>query len=481
MISVKPVENTISEYSDLSSDFTVLSLNRRVSELLSTAFPQPVWVRGEIAQTSGNRGHTYFRLIEPSPDGMGQPLALIDCTLFAGNRPLIVREFARTGQVFQLSEGMSIRVLGNVALWDKAGRYQLIVSMIDPSWDIGNQAQRLRKLVDKLRQEGILRANAELDMPLVPLNIGLITATESAAEQDFLQSLKESKYPFRVYTVYAPMQGSGTTQGVINSFNRLLSIPNLDVVVLTRGGGSSTDLAWFNDEHIAGVISQVPWPVISAIGHETDTTLPDFVSHTTLKTPTRAAAFLVDRVTDFLSDINSLAILLDRSASGRIASANRILSATAAVLLKSGKSVFSVQKKEISAARNLLTMSLRNAVSTASRILEVRENSLAKVIETGKIRILRRELEPLEREFISSVLRKIKVNFMRLEYLEATVTANSPEILYRKGWATVRAADGKLLRSIRDTAINAGIEITLKDGSLLAETKEIIPGRKDNE
>ena len=481
MILVKPAGNTISEYSDLSSDFSVLSLNRRVSELLSTAFPQPVWVRGEIAETSGSRGHTYFRLIEPSPDGMGRPLAMIDCTLFAGNRPLIVREFARTGQVFQLTEGMSIRVLGRVALWDKAGRYQLIVNRIDPSWNMGNQAMLLRKLVDKLKDEGILEANAELEMPLVPLNIGLITASESAAEQDFLQTLKESKYPFRVYTSHAPMQGVETARGVLNSFNRLLSIRNLDLVVLTRGGGSSTDLAWFNDEDIAGVISQVPWPVISAIGHETDTTLPDYVAHTALKTPTQAAAFLVNRITDFLSDIDSLAVVLDRSVSAAIATANRTLSSTAAVLLKSGKSIFTSQKKEISVLRNLLVVYIRNAISTASGTLEVRVNSLANVLETGKIRILRRELFTFERELISSAFRRIKLNFMHLEYLDGTVTANDPSTLYRKGWATVRTDKGKLLRSIRDTTINTGIEITLKDGSLLAETKRIIPGRNDDE
>ena len=142
MISVKPAGNTISDYSDVASDFTVLSLNGRVSELLTTAFPQPVWVRGEIAEVSRTnaRGHTYFRLVEPSPDGMGQPLAVIDCALFSGSRLPVVREFARIGQVFQLNEGMSIRIQGRVTLWDKGGRYQLIVENVDPAWTMGNQA-----------------------------------------------------------------------------------------------------------------------------------------------------------------------------------------------------------------------------------------------------------------------------------------------------------------------------------------------------
>ncbi len=436
---MRPAGNTISDYSDISSDFTVLSLNRRVSELLSTAFPQPVWVRGEIAEVSksNTRGHTYFRLVEPSPDGMGQPLAVIDCALFAGNRPLIVRSFARVGEVFQLSEGMTLRIQGRITLWDKGGRYQLIVEKIDPSWTMGNQARRLRRLVDKLREDGILGMNAELGMPLAPLNIGLITAEGSAAEQDFIQGLTESRYPFRVYVAYAPMQGDGTAMGVIDSFNRLLTVPDLHVVVLTRGGGSATDLAWFNDEHIAGVISQVPWPVISAIGHETDTTLPDYVSHTSVRTPTHAADYLVNGVADLMANIDSLAVMLHRSASRSIAHERERLSSTAAVLSRSGRLIFRAQKQEINTLENWLVRSASSSIAATSRRLERCGNSLMKVLETGTLRRLEKELNSLQRILASSVSRRFEMYTMHLKNLEAAVSGNNPQRLYRKGWAGV--------------------------------------------
>lgn len=454
-----------------------------MSELLSTAFPQPVWVRGEIAEVSRSniRGHTYFRLVEPSPDGMGQPLAVIDCALFKGSRPLVVREFARVGEVFQLSEGMTLRIQGRITLWDKGGRYQLIVEKIDPSWTIGNQAQKLRRLVDKLKKDGILGMNAELDMPLAPLNIGLITAKGSAAEQDFIQGLKDSRYPFRVYAAYAPMQGDGTTRGVIDSFNRLLTVPNLDVVVLTRGGGSTTDLAWFNDEHIAGVISQVPWPVISAIGHETDTTLPDFASHTSTRTPTHAADFLVNRVADLMGSIDSLAVVLHRSASRGVAHARERLSSTAAVLSRSGRLIFRAQKQEINTLENWLVRSARSSITAACRRLERCGSSFARVLETGILGRLNKELNSLQRTLATSISRRFEIYSMRLENLEASVRGNNPERLYRKGWATVRGVEGKLLRSIRDTSIKEQIEVTLRDGSLSAKIERITPGRTDNE
>ncbi len=480
---MRPAGNTISDYSDISSDFTVLSLNRRVSELLSTAFPQPVWVRGEIAEVSDSnaRGHTYFRLIEPSPDGMGQPLALIDCALFAGTRPLVVRQFARAGEVFQLTEGMTLRIGGRITLWDKGGRYQLIVEQIDPSWTMGDQAHRLRRLVDKLRKDGILEINSELRMPLAPLNIGLITAQGSAAEQDFVQGLKESQYPFSVFAAYAPMQGDGTTRGVIDAFNRLLAVPDIEVVVLSRGGGSSTDLAWFNDEHIAGVISQVPWPVISAIGHETDTTLPDYASHTSVRTPTRAANYLVNRIADLMLNIDSLAVMLHRAASRGAARARERLSSTAAVLLRSGMMIFRTQRQEISALENWLVRGARSSITATSSGLERCGNSLASALKTGTLRRHEKELNSLERTLTLSVSRRLEMCSMRLANLCAAVTGNSPQRLYRKGWATVRGRNGELLRSISDTTIKEKIEVTLRDGSLSARIERITPGRTDNE
>ena len=480
---MRPAGNTISDYSDIPSDFTVLSLNRRVSELLSTAFPQPVWVRGEIAEVSDSnaRGHTYFRLVEPSPDGMGQPLAVIDCALFAGSRPLIVRSFARAGEVFQLTEGMTLRIGGRITLWDKGGRYQLIVEQIDPTWTMGDQANRLRKLVDKLRKDGILEMNAELHMPLAPLNIGLITAQGSAAEQDFLQGLKESKYPFRIFAAYAPMQGDGTTRGVIESFNRLLPVPDLHAVVLTRGGGSATDLAWFNDEHIAGVISQVPWPVISAIGHETDTTLPDYASHTSVRTPTHAANFLVNRIADLAGNIDSLAVMLHRTASRGVARARERLSSTAAVLLRSGRLIFRTQKQEINTLENWLVRGAQSTISSASRRLERCDSSLTSALKTGTLKRLEKELNSLERTLASSVFRRLEMCSMHLQNLEAAVTGNSPQRLYRKGWATVRGSNGELLRSISDTSVKEEVEVTLRDGSLSARIERIAPGRTDNE
>ncbi|MBD3278829.1 MAG: exodeoxyribonuclease VII large subunit [Candidatus Aegiribacteria sp.] len=472
----------MSDFTETTGDYTVLTLNRRVSELLDTAFPSPVWVRGEVAEVSTTtaRGHTYFRLVDPSPDGMGQAQAVIDCALFAGTRPVVVREFAREGQVFQLEQGMTLRIQGRVTVWDRGGRYQLIVSRIDPVWSLGHQAMKLRKLVESLRKEGVLETNGELSMPSLPLKVGLITARGSAASYDFLQGLKQSGYPFQVHVAWSSMQGSSTASEVIKAFNELLKVPGLDTVVLTRGGGSATDLAWFNDEHIGRVISQVPWPVISGIGHETDTTLPDYVCHTSVKTPTHCADFLVNRVADFAADLESLATVLHRSVTERVFGERRTLESMGAVLKRSGRMVLRSLRRQLCSHAEWYARSLKKALSSTSAELARTEERLVRNLRTAGIVRRRDRIDGLRKTLVSNVMNRLEKCSLELGRLEASVTASDPSKLYRRGWATVRGEDGQLIRSVSGTSPGERIDVTLKDGVLKAVTEETVSEGKEH-
>ena len=393
----------------------------------------------------------------------------------------MVREFARTGQVFQLSEGMSVRIRARVALWDRGGRYQLIVEEIDPDWSTGDQGQKLRRLVERLRREGILDSNGQLPMPGVPLRIGLITARDSAASQDFLQGLRASGYPFRVYAAWASMQGADTCRSVIGAFNRLLSIPDLDAVVLTRGGGSATDLAWFNDEHIAGVISQVPWPVISGIGHETDSTLPDYASHTSVRTPTKCAEFLVDRVADFQRDLDSLARVLCNAASSRLLEAGSRLSSTGRLLLRSGRAAFRLERQRLDNLADILSRGSGRCLRSASERLEGLGSLLTRDLVANKLSGSRRQLEMLLKAMASSLRHRMGLAGARLDSLQARVSGSDPEILYSRGWATVRNDRGELLKSISGTSLKEMLRITLRDGDIHARTEDIVPEGSEDE
>jgi exodeoxyribonuclease VII large subunit len=438
---------------DRSGDFTVLGLNTRVHDLLETAFPYPVWLRGEVSSTPrpNSRGHTYFQLIDPDPSG-GQPVASLDCVLFAGTRAQAVRDFAREGSDFRLEAGMAVRVLGNVDVWPPGGRYQFVVQAVDPAWTSGEEARRLRRLLEKLTETGVLGENSTLAMPRVPLRIGLVTAENSAACRDFVQTLAESGLPFTVYAAWSAVQGKDTSASVTAAFNALLGVPDLDVAVLTRGGGSATDLNWFNDEAIAITISQLPWPVISGIGHETDTTLPDYAAHTRAKTPTHAASILVDRVADFLGDMEGLAAQLARSAIPCIRTASERLKGLASRL-----------GLHASHRLHLARTALRGvggsvSVDTLGRRLAARAtvlDTLAWRLGTGaSVRI--RDLQ------------------LVLERLSSEIEKRDPGRMLELGWALVRKGrQGGLLTSVKSVSPSEEIDVTMRDGSLTAKVTEV--------
>jgi len=399
----------------------------------------------------------YFQLIDPSTSG-GQPQASIDCVLFAGARSLAVRDFAREGLVFELTEGMSVRVLGAVDIWPQGGRYQFIVQTVDPVWTQGEQALNLRKLLENLTESGVLAENSTLRMKRVPLVVGLITAEGCAACRDFIETLRESGFPFIVHTAWAPMQGRETSKGVVAAFNKLLAIQGIDVVVLSRGGGSATDLNWFNDEAIARTISQLPWPVISGIGHETDTTLPDFAAHTRAKTPTQAASILVDMVADYLQDLDSLSDLLVRTAVPGLKRAldrltgleKQLANYTAAVL----------RKAEISL----------EAVCSRFRVAAL----------LPALRISSHRLETLRHRLGAHLDHRFRSEELLLERLSGQIDRRNPRKMLALGWAIVRNEKGGLVDSVGAVSRSDVIDVTLKDGSLLAEVRNV-RNKEDND
>ncbi|MCK5841519.1 MAG: exodeoxyribonuclease VII large subunit [Candidatus Sabulitectum sp.] len=413
------------------SDLTVLKLNQSVKRTLQSAFPEPVWIRGIITglrRVSG-RGHTYFQLADISEPGEQSP-AVADCALFAGDRSRIAIEAGRQAKLFELENDVEVRILVSVSFWDRSGRFQLIMKGFDADFAGDSSAVLLQRLIQQLEKEGVLRENGTFPFPEVPLNIGLVTSRGSAAEKDFVKTLDESGYPFRVYAAWATMQGSETSDSVCGAFNRLLvniGGNKLDAVVLTRGGGSATDLAWFNNETIARTIAQLPWPVISAIGHEIDTTLPDHAAHTRAKTPTHAASILVDAVARFDDKVSILNRSLVSSVSPRIQMEN----------LKIGN-----------LAGNL-TLYLASLPKRKSEVL----HKLASKLNMSVMAELHRQ-----ESLISEAEKQVEIR--------------DPKKMLKLGWAVVRNTDGFPLRTI--SAVNEGqtIKISMDKGWLAAVVKE---------
>ncbi len=412
-------------------EFTVLQLNSSVKEILNSGFPDDFWIKGVVTglrQISG-RGHTYFQLADPSPSGQ-QPPAVVDCALFAGDKAAISMEAGRLGMVFDLKNNTEVRLKAQVNFWERSGRFQIVMKGFDHTFSGESAAIHLKKLVEKLSAEGVLQENGTLDFPVLPLTVGLVTARDSAAERDFLKTLEESKYPFRVYAAYATMQGLETAESVCSAFTGLLMSSvseHLDAVVLTRGGGSQTDLAWFNDERIARTIAQLPWPVISAIGHEVDTTLPDHAAHTRAKTPTHAASILVNQTAAFDDLVSGMSRGLASAFSPRI---------------------------------RMEKMKLDNLVDRLSASL--------KALPEKRISALKR----ISTEIAIAARNRLHVSEKELTALENAVSMRDPDKMLALGWAVVRNASGKAIKSVNSVDRGDRVTISMQGGTLKVLVEE---------
>lgn len=455
-------------------DLTVLELNTRVRELFRTVYPYPIWLRGTLAGRiqANSRGHTYFQLVD-NTDSASRPQASIDCVLFAGARTVVQRDFARAGMVFDPSEGIDVRILGRVDIWPQSGRFQFVVEAFDPGSFGASSETRLRELLAKLAREGLVERNRSLPFPALPLRIGLVSAPGSAALEDFLTTLRESGYPFEVLLHPAQMQGAETMRTVVEAMSRLALEPSLDVLVITRGGGSATDLSWFDSEPIGRAIAAFPAPVVSGIGHEVDFTLPDFIAHTRAKTPTHAASILVDRLADAAQSIDDAARDMAASSLPRLRSEGHRIRA-AASMLASGVSVFS---RSVSGALDRNEAWLRAASGrSTSRAGRELERMAARLGPPGcLVRFPERglSLDDCSRRLRAACGALIDVSRRRLDALSALVAAREPARMLEMGWAIVTDGEGRLLTSASCVEAGDRVGIRLRDGRISARAVEV--------
>jgi exodeoxyribonuclease VII large subunit len=285
--------------------FTVSQLNEVARMALSSAFDENLWVVGEISgmKNHAKTGHIYFDLVEKTPEGHGQYLAKVSCAFFRGSYLNWITLLKRTGfETFDLRDGLEVKIKARVDLYAKEGRYQLIVSEIDPHYSLGAIARKRAQTIEALKAAGLLEKNQRLPLSECPLSIGLITSRGSAAYNDFMSILKHSTYAFQITLFDAHMQGDRTALEVVAAIHALEKRP-LDLIAIVRGGGAKMDLVYFDDIAICRAIADCAYPVITGIGHEIDVSVADLVSFHHFVTPTDVARFLVTRIDDIWARI----------------------------------------------------------------------------------------------------------------------------------------------------------------------------------
>ncbi len=285
---------------------TVSALNELARESLQASFEPEIWVKGEIHgfKLHAKSGHLYFDLVEKAPGAQDGYMAKVSCAFFRGPYMKWRAYLATLGiHGFELNSGIEVKLKARIDLFVKEGRFQLIVSEIDPSFTFGAIAKKREQTILMLRTQGLFEKNKALSLPELPLNIGLVTSHGSAAFSDFMRVLNDSGYAFSITLFDAHMQGENTVPEVVKGIRALQKRPYIDAIALIRGGGAKTDLFSFDDISICTAVAQCPVPVITGIGHEIDVSVADLVANTYCVTPTDVARFFVakaDMVQAFL-------------------------------------------------------------------------------------------------------------------------------------------------------------------------------------
>jgi exodeoxyribonuclease VII large subunit len=291
----------------MDTALSLYQLNKNIHDTLREGMRESVWVKAEIAQMKENfSGHCYLELVDKDPKSE-KLLAQTKANIWA-NTYRILKPYFETTAGIRLTEGLQILILVRVDFHELYGLSLNIVD-IDPAFTVGELALRKLETIKKLRNDGIFNINHELQLPLVPQRIAVISSGSAAGYTDFVSHLTENafSYVFSLKLFQAAMQGEKAVDSIIEALDQIYNeISNFDVVVIIRGGGSQLDLSCFDSYLLASNVAQFPLPVLTGIGHEQDDSIVDMVAHTRLKTPTAVAGFLIDTVNGFENSIDEL-------------------------------------------------------------------------------------------------------------------------------------------------------------------------------
>lgn len=271
--------------------FPLSAITKRINELLEPAISKQFWVKAEISSGRDRGGAFYCDLVETATGG--KIVAKIACTIWQREFTAIKELFKTINMDLVLTNGT---VVGFLCSLQYSAQYGLSLRVIDadPAFAMGEMELKKREIIERLQKEGLFEPNKSCFVPLLPLRIGLVTSAGSAAYNDFIQTLTASGFGFKVYVADAMMQGEQTEKSVLLAIDTLCKL-DVELIVIARGGGSKTDLYFLDNETIARKIAGCTIPVWSGIGHEIDTSVLDYVSNKSFKTPTAAAEELVAR------------------------------------------------------------------------------------------------------------------------------------------------------------------------------------------
>lgn len=334
----------------------MLELNRMVRESIECEMPEEYWVEAELSECRETRGHCYMELIQKD-ELSATPVAKAPAKCWA-NKWLTIRPYFEriTGQ--QLHAGMKV-LLQVYPQFHEAYGFSWIVNDIDPTYTIGDMARKRQEIIKKLKDEGVFDLQKELQLPMFCQRIAVISSQTAAGYGDFCNQLADNPYGFKFETQLFPatMQGEGVEQSIISALERIYDT-DYDCVVIIRGGGATSDMSGFDTLALAENVANFPIPIITGIGHERDESILDMVSHTRVKTPTAAAAFLIEHLKEVLDVIDNSQDRIARYAQQKLTTLNSQL----AIVSESIPRLFSLVKTRQESKLDIFEQRMRTSI-----------------------------------------------------------------------------------------------------------------------
>lgn len=405
--------------------YSISELVDEINDTLESSFDEGIWVWGEISGLSVKNRHTYFTLVELE-EGSTTKRAQLNVNLWAGDMMKIRPIIAKVG--LELTNGIKVRIYGNLNFYGPFGKLSLIMRGIDPRFTLGEIALQRDELIRRLKASGDYDRNRELELSPVPLRLGVVTSGSSAAWADFRNQIESSGLGFRLELADVVVQGDLAVNAVARAIGRFSRRADLDAIVVIRGGGSKTDLSTFDSELIARTIADSSLPVLTGIGHEIDLSVADEVAFAQHKTPTACAVALIDRVNSFVTDTENLWLGISQIASQRVDSS----------------------LSEVQRLTREIGIHTRSAVDRAAERLDTRLSRL-----------------------LTWVPKIFADRLMEITNIETSIRLLDPKNVLARGWSITRDSRGNIVRSVESVAPGEELRTSLADGIVVSAVSAV--------
>ena len=444
------VENLLDNTQEIIS---VSEINRRAKSILEENFPF-VWIQGEVSNFfSAASGHWYFSLKDESSE--------IRCAMFANKSHRIT---------FEPKDGDHLVLNGTLSIFEGRGQYQIIVEHIELAGE-GALLKAFEELKKKLLKEGLFDDSLKKKLPSYPRSIAVVTSPDGAVIQDIINVLSRRSPFFNLTVVPTLVQGEKAAPLICEALNKASNLENIDLIILARGGGSIEDLWAFNNEEVARAIVNCPIPLVSAVGHETDFTISDFVADIRAPTPSIAAEIISQPYSELKETLEGYQSYLLKSVESQFDSQRTRITNLIKRIRHPGDKLREIGQK-VDYLETALIQEMNQKVSFKKNQLNLTQLSLQQNSPQNKVKEAKVYLQNSSKDLLKAFQLKIERKRKLLGELVATIEAVSPLSVLARGYSIISTEpEGKILSSSNQVKIGQTISAVLNKGRIKAEVK----------